>query len=141
MPGDFWINLPVADVDRARTFFEAIGFGAQGAPAESGGMGALKLGQKGLTVMLVPRERFAHFAGAPVADAGSGAEVMISFDAASRAEVDALPGKVTAAGGTVFAPPAEIEGWMYGAGFQDLDGHHWNILHMDPAKMPGGAAR
>lgn len=138
MPKDFWINLPVADVARARAFFEAIGFGSHGTPAESGGMGALRLGEKGLMVMLVPSERFAHFAGSPVADATAGAEVMISFDAASRAEVDALPARVTAAGGTVFAQPAEIDGWMYGAGFRDLDGHRWNILHMDPARMPGG---
>jgi predicted lactoylglutathione lyase len=135
MPKDFWINLPVADVARARAFFEAIGFGSQGVGAPD--MGALKLGEKGLMVMLVQKERFAHFAGGPVSDATAGAEVMISFDAASRAEVDALPAKVTAAGGTVFAPPVEIDGWMYGAGFQDPDGHRWNILHMDPARMPG----
>jgi predicted lactoylglutathione lyase len=139
MPKDFWINLPVADVDRARAFFEAIGFGSDGA-GEGAGMGALRLGEKGLMVMLVPKERFAHFAGGPVADATAGAEVMISFDAASRDEVDALATKVGQAGGSVFGPPAEIDGWMYGAGFADLDGHRWNILHMDHAKLPGRPA-
>jgi predicted lactoylglutathione lyase len=136
MPKDFWINLPVADVDRARAFFEAIGFGSEG-PEGSGGMGALRLGAKGLMVMLVPQERFAHFAGSRVADATAGAEVMISFYAASRDEVDALAATVAQAGGTVFGPPSEIDGWMYGAGFADPDGHRWNILHMDHAKMPG----
>ena len=139
MPKDFWINLPVADVARSRAFFEAIGFGSEGA-GDGAGMGALRLGEKGLMVMLVPHERFAHFAGSAVADAAAGAEVMISFDAASRDEVDALPARVVAAGGTVFAEPTEIEGWMYGAGFADPDGHRWNILHMDPARMPGRPA-
>ncbi len=139
MAKDFWINLPVADIARARAFFEAIGFNVD-AGASGPEMVAMRLGDKRLAVMLFPEARFAHFAGAPVADAVRGAEVMISFDAESRAEVDALPARVTAAGGTVYAPPAEIEGWMYGAAFADPDGHRWNILHMDPARMPATPA-
>lgn len=139
MPKEFWINLPVADPARARAFFEAIGFGVDPAMS-SEQMVAMRLGENRLAVMLFPHARFAHFAGTEVADATRGAEVMISFDAETRAEVEALPARVTAAGGTVFAEPAEIEGWMYGAAFADPDGHRWNILHMDPARRPGAAS-
>lgn len=138
MPKEFWINLPVADPARSRAFFEAIGFGVDAATS-SDRMVAMRLGEKRLAVMLFPKAHFARFAGVDAADAARSAEVMISFDAESRAEVDALPAKVTAAGGTVFAEPAEIDGWMYGAGFADPDGHRWNILHMDPARRQGAA--
>lgn len=133
MPKEFWINLPVADIDRARAFFEALDFDVDAANI-SAQMMAMRLGEKRLVVMLIADATFARAAGADVADTRRGAEVMISFDAENRAEVDALPDRVTAAGGTVFTPPTEIDGWMYGAGFADPDGHRWNILHMDPAR-------
>ena len=31
---------------------------------------------------------------------------------------------------------AEVQGWMYGSGFTDLDGHRWNLLHMDMSRLP-----
>ena len=61
---------------------------------------------------------------------------MISIDAQSRLEVDETALKVIEAGGTIFAKPAENQGWMYGCGFQDLDGHRWNVLYMDLNKLP-----
>ena len=40
------------------------------------------------------------------------------------------------AGGDVFAPPADNQGWMYGFAFKDPDGHRWNQLYMDRSKRP-----
>ena len=40
------------------------------------------------------------------------------------------------AGGTVFAEPRESNGFMYGCGFCDPDGHRWNVLFMDASKLP-----
>ena len=62
-------------------------------------------------------------------------EILISIDAENKGEVDALAKKVEEAGGTVFAPPAESQGWMYGCAFADLDGHRWNSLFMDFSKL------
>ena len=62
--------------------------------------------------------------------------MMISFDAESREEVDEMARKVFEAGGNIFGEPAEIQGWMYGFAFTDLDGHRWNQLYMDFSKMP-----
>ena len=53
-------------------------------------------------------------------------------------EIDQLAKKVASAGGTVFAPPGENQGWMYGFAFTDPDGHRWNALHIDMSKMPKG---
>jgi predicted lactoylglutathione lyase len=63
---------------------------------------------------------------------------LFSFDAESREEVDEMAKKVKAAGGTLYAEPAENQGWMYGFAFVDPDGHRWNMLYMDMSKMPKG---
>jgi hypothetical protein len=88
--------------------------------------------------MLFPEAAFKGFAQNDVADPARGTEVLFSIDAESREAVDAMARKVAAAGGTVFGGPKEAEGWMYGVGFADLDGHRWSILYMDAGKMPGG---
>ena len=43
---------------------------------------------------------------------------------------------VVDAGGCVFSMPQEAQGWMYGMGFADLDGHKWHLLFMDVAQLP-----
>lgn len=43
---------------------------------------------------------------------------------------------VRKAGGKIFAQPADSQGWMYVFGFEDLDGHRWSMLYIDPEKMP-----
>jgi hypothetical protein len=65
-------------------------------------------------------------------------KVLLSIDAESKAEVDELTKKATKAGGTVFGEPAEHQGWRYGCGFTDLDGHRWNVLYMGMSKMSKG---
>ncbi|MNO02730.1 Glyoxalase-like domain protein [compost metagenome] len=61
--------------------------------------------------------------------------MLISIDAESKEAVDALLQKVVEAGGIIYGEPQD-QGWMYGAGFADLDGHRWNVLYMDPSQMP-----
>ena len=51
-------------------------------------------------------------------------------------KVDEMLKKAVNAGGTVFSQSEEKDGWMYGCGFADLDGHRWNVLYMDMNKMP-----
>lgn len=127
MPRGLWLNLPVADLARSRAFFESIGFEVS-SNAEVDDLVALRIGET--QAMLVTHERFARNAGAPVSDPEAGAEVLVSFDAASRQEVDDLAERVEAAGGTLFGRPGG-EGGMYGMGFRDPDGHRWNALYMD----------
>ena len=86
--------------------------------------------------MLFEESTFENFVQNEITDTKSSSEILISIDAESRAEVDAFAKKVVEAGGLVFAKPAEIQGWMYGCGFADLDGHRWNMLYMDLSKAP-----
>ena len=131
---EIWLNLPVKDVKRTRDFFEKIGF-TPNDQYSNPEMTGFTVGEKRMAVMFVGEEKFKEFARTEISDSAKGAEIMVSFDAESRGEVNEMARKVFDAGGTIFAEPSEIEGWMYGFGFADLDGHRWNMLFMDFSKM------
>ncbi len=135
MTKEIWINLPVKDVSKAKEFFAKIGFtpNDQHSNAE---MAAFTVGEKAMTVLFFAEDKFKEFAKIDVSDTAKGAEILISFDAENREEVDEMARTVFDAGGTIFSEPAEIQGWMYGFAFADLDGHRWNMIYMDFSKMP-----
>ena len=87
-------------------------------------------------VMLFAENIFESFTRHAITDTKQSTEVLFSIDAESREEVDELAKKAASAGGTVFAQPGEKDGWMYGCGFADPDGHRWNVLYMDMSKLP-----
>ena len=59
-------------------------------------------------------------------------EVLIALDCANRQEVDNIVARAVAAGGNTYNKPQD-HGFMYGHGFQDLDGHIWEVFYMDPS--------
>ena len=94
------------------------------------------IGEKKMRVMLFNEANFRQFTGHEVSDTTKGSEVLISFDAESREDVDELARKAEQAGGYLYGKPSESQGWMYGCGFADPDGHRWNVLYMDMSKLP-----
>lgn len=134
MTKELWLNLPVKDLQKSKEFFTKIGFKFDKNPTDE--MAAMKIGTKQIAVMLCTESLFSGFIKGPVSDTSKGSEIIISFDAESREEIDELAKKVTDAGGTLFGEPAESQGWLYGFGFTDLDGHKWNGLYMDFGKLP-----
>lgn len=137
MTKEIWLNIPVKNVTRSKEFFKSLGFSFNEHPGNTETMAGLMVGSKNVIVMLVEEQQFRQFAGIDIADTGKCSEILISIDAESRVEVDQMAAKAVAAGGSVFGKPSEIQGWMYGCGFSDLDGHRWNVLYMDMSKMPG----
>ena len=136
MTKELWINLPVKDVKRSREFFTKIGFTQNTQFPETEQMASVFAGTKNIVIMLCAESVFQGFTKNKISDPKQSTEVLFSFDAESREEVDELAEKVEAAGGTVWGKPAENQGWMYGSGFADPDGHRWNVLYMDMSKMP-----
>lgn len=63
-----------------------------------------------------------------------GLEVLVCLSSASRDEVNEMVRKAVAAGGTTYKQP-EDHGFMYGHGFQDLDGHIWELAFMEPSAV------
>jgi uncharacterized protein len=134
MTKQIWLNLPVKEVAKSKAFFSKIGFSfneEHDTPSST----CMVVGEGKFVVMLFEESLFAGFSQNKLTDTQSSSEILISIDAESAAEVDELAKKVEEAGGKVFAAPAENQGWMYGCGFADLDGHRWNVLFMDFSKL------
>ena len=138
MINDIWINLPVKNIEKSKIFFAELGFEFNKNYGNSPTSACLLIGQKNVVVMLFEEPAFKSFTQHGIADTKLGNEVLFSIGAESREEVDEIVKKVAEAGGTVFATPGEKDGWLYGCGFCDLDGHRWNVIYMDMSKMPKG---
>ena len=137
MTKEIWLNLPVKDLAKSKAFFTDLGFSFNTKFGNSDVSACLLVGTKNIAVMLFAEHVFKGFIQGEVADTAAGSEILISIDAESREEVDELADKAAKAGGNLFAPPGESQGWMYGCAFSDPDGHKWNVLYMDMSKMPG----
>ncbi|RCX23435.1 hypothetical protein DFP94_1011034 [Fontibacillus phaseoli] len=135
MARDLWINLPVKDIEKSKVFFVKLGFTLNQRQAGSDESAGIIVGDKQMMVMLFPESTFKTFTGAEIPDSKFGSEVLLSFGAESREEVDELAKRAVEAGGTLVSKPQERD-WMYGASFADLDGHRWNVLYMDMSRMP-----
>jgi predicted lactoylglutathione lyase len=123
-------NLPVKDLERSKAFFAALGFRYN--PQFSNDSAAfIDVVEGSLHVMLTTEDFFSSLTGKPVAPAHTASEVVICLSCESRDEVDTLIAKATAAGARIPHPP-EDHGFMYDQGFEDLDGHLWNLVWMAP---------
>jgi len=127
-----FVNLPVKDLDASKRFFEVLGF--KNNPQFTDHTAACMVVEQNICVMLLTHEKFKQFITGPISDAHQATEVLTCLSAQSRAEVDELLGKALAAGAKPWRPVMDF-GAMYGASFQDLDGHVWELMWMDPAAI------
>lgn len=127
-PQMIFVNLPVKDLGASRAFFAALGYTFN--PAFSNDDAACMVISDCIFVMLLVQPFFQQFTPLPIADAQAHTEVITCLSADSRAAVDALVDKALAAGGREPQPARDL-GFMYQRGFQDLDGHLWEIAFMD----------
>ena len=133
MARQIFVNLPIRDMDRSRAFFGALGFSFN--PQFSNEQGACMVVSETIYVMLLVESFFQTFTAKRIADAREATEVLVCLSCDSRAEVDALVQKARAAGGTVPRTPQD-HGFMYAHGFEDPDGHVWELVWMDPNAAP-----
>ncbi len=131
MTNDLWLNLPVKDLAKAIHFYTHIGFTAQPGPGNTAHSASFVVGDKKVVLMLFAQDMFTGFTKNPLADTAKGTEVLLSIGASSRDEVDDYAIHARQAGGSVYAEPGESNGFMYGCGICDPDGHRWNALFMD----------
>lgn len=132
-----FINLPVADLEASKAFFIALGYRFD--PKFTDEHGACLVISDAIYAMLLTEPFFAKFCTRPVADAKATTEVLTCLSAESREDVDRLVDAAVAAGG-VEPRPAMDHGFMYGRTFDDLDGHVWEIMWMDPTFAEKGIA-
>ncbi|HZW20488.1 VOC family protein [Noviherbaspirillum sp.] len=127
MNKQIFVNLPVKDLERAKTFFGALGFSFN--PQFTDANAACMIVSGDIYVMLLTEPFFQSFTRKPVADAHKATEVLVCLSCESRAEVDSLVAKAVAAGGQAPREPQD-HGFMYQHGFEDPDGHIWELVHM-----------
>ena len=133
MATQIYVNLPVQNVARSRRFFTELGFAFN--EQFSNEQAVCMVVSDDSFVMLLVESFFQTFTKKPVADASKSTEVLVCLSCDSRSKVDDLVAKAVAAGGT--SPnPKQDHGFMYGHGFEDLDGHVWELVYMDPDAAP-----
>jgi catechol 2,3-dioxygenase-like lactoylglutathione lyase family enzyme len=117
------VTLGVTDVERARAFYEALGWRTRAEP--DAGIAFFQAG--GLVVSLWSRESLAVDSG--VEDGGGYGGVTLAHNVRSPDEVDAVMAEAEDAGAAVTRPAAETFWGGYSGVFTDPDGHPWEIAH------------
>jgi len=125
-----FINLPVRDLETSKLFFTKLGFELN--PKFSDDKGACLVVNEYACVMLLTQPFFKTFTRNAIADTKLSTETLVCFSVDSRAEVDRAVERALVNGGKEAMPPQD-HGFMYGRSFYDLDGHHWEVMWMDPA--------
>lgn len=128
-----FINLPVADPKRSIAFFKELGFDHN--PQFTDDSGACIVISDIIHVMVLSHEKFKSFTPKEIADATKTSEVLNALACDSREEVEDLVKRAVAAGGSIYADAVD-HGFMYQHGFQDPDGHIWELFYMDMASFP-----
>ena len=135
MSTQIFVNLPVRDLEKSKTFFAALGYANN--PQFTDENAACIVISDAIYVMLLVEPFFQGFTRKTIADARTHTEVILCLSADTRAGVDTLADKALAAGGSETLE-AKDYGFMYQRSFQDLDGHQWEVVHMDESAMPAG---
>ena len=128
MATQIFVNLPVGDLPASMAFFTQLGFSFN--PQFTDDTAACMVVSDSIYVMLLTHDKFKMFTPNPNGDARKTTEVLLCLSQPDRAAVDALVRKAIAAGGNTYNQPQDY-GFMYGHGFQDLDGHIWELMYMD----------
>ncbi len=124
-----YVNLSVADLERSKAFFTALGFSFN--PQFTNDQAAALVITDSIYAMLHTTESIRRFTKKEIANAAKTTEVLLSLQVESREQVDELMNKALSAGGKK-QRAAEDHGFMYGQAFEDPDGHIWEAFWMDP---------
>jgi len=123
-------NLAVRDLEKSRAFFSALGFTFNPQWSSDSAL-FMNIVDGGIHAMLMTEPFFRSLIDKPVVQAREANEVIVCLCCESREEVDSLIARATAAGARIPHPP-EDHGFMYDQGFEDLDGHLWNLVWTAP---------
>jgi predicted lactoylglutathione lyase len=129
MATQIFVNLPVKDLQRSVAFFRSLGFEFD--PKFTNDQATCMMVGENIFVMLLVENFFKTFTEKAICDATKSTEVLVCLSCASRAKVDELVARAITAGGRAPRKPQD-HGFMYGHGFEDLDGHTWELIHMQP---------
>ncbi|MGX7666671.1 VOC family protein [Flavobacterium pedocola] len=133
MAKKIFINLPVADLQKAMTFYTAIGFINN--PQFTDETAACMVLTEEIYVMLLTFPKFREFTKKEISNTNSTASVINSVSVDSIEEVNTMIEQALKSGGKETNEPKDY-GFMQQHSFEDLDGHLWEVLYMDITKFP-----
>ena len=125
-----FVNLAVKNLEKSKAFFAALGYTFNEKFTDANAA-CLVIQEGSIHAMLLAEDFFKTFTDKSLTDTSKSTEVLLCLSCESRAEVDEMGAMAVAAGGTVPRAPQDY-GYMYGHGFQDIDGHLWELMYMDP---------
>jgi predicted lactoylglutathione lyase len=132
MATKIFVNLPVKDLNKSIEFFTKLDFPFN--PQFTDETAACIIVSEDIFVMLLTPDKFKNFTPKAICDATKCTEVLVCLSSESREKVNEMVRKAVAAGGTTYNEPQD-HGFMYGHGFQDLDGHIWELIYMEPSAI------
>ena len=131
-----FVNLPVKDLDRSISFYEAIGFVNE--PKFTNDQAAAMVWSDTIQVMLLTHNFWTNFTSKRIVDAKSEAQVLLCIGMDSREDVDAITEAATKASGKADPCPKQDMDFMYGRSFEDPDGHIWEPMWMSAEAVEKG---
>lgn len=129
-----FVNLPVANLSTAITFYTALGF--ENNPQFTDETAACMVWSESIHVMLLTHAKWQTFTSRPIPPVTS-SEVMLALSFDSREAVDAMINAAAENGGKADINPTQDLGFMYGRSLLDPDGHIWEAFWMDMAAVSG----
>ena len=129
MSTKIFVNLPVSDLPKSIEFFGKLGFSFNQQFTDE--TASCMVVSDDIFVMLLTHAKFQEFTPKAISDAKTSTEVLICLSCEDRAKVDEMVSKAVAAGGSIYSETKD-HGFMYQHSFQDLDGHLWELVYMDP---------
>lgn len=127
-----FVNLPVKDLGKSIEFFTSLGYSFN--PQFTDDKAGCLVISDTIYVMLLTEPFFSTFTTKSLADRGTSTTAILALSQDSKEDVDRLADAAVAAGAQTAKEPADASP-MYTRSFYDLDGHHWEIFHMDPAAV------
>ncbi len=127
-----FVNLPVSDIQKTRTFWTKLGFVINEQFSDDNAICVI-LNEGSIYAMFLQEEYFKTFTNRPIAK-GDTTQVLLAIGVNARQEVENMVSTAIANGGTRYSEPQD-HGWMYQSSFADLNGHQWEVMYADMSQM------
>jgi len=132
MATKIFVNLPVSNLGKSIQFFKGLGYSFNQQFTDDSA--ACMVISNDIYAMLLTHDKFNQFTNKNIVDAKKNTEVLVCLSAESRNNVDELLNKALTEGAQEYREPQDY-GFMYGRSFEDLDGHIWEVMWMDPSAI------
>ncbi|MDP3739580.1 MAG: VOC family protein [Hyphomonadaceae bacterium] len=132
MSTKIFVNLPVKDLEKSKAFFVALGWTINKQFTDE--TAASMVISDDIYAMLLTHQKYNQFTSKKIADTSKTSQVLVALSVDSKADVNRIADAALKAGGRQVNPPQDY-GFMQLRSFEDLDGHHWEVLYMDPAHV------